>query len=162
MTGIEFHRRRRRLTRSQLAELAGVHFNTVYRMELGLRSTSLALTLARLARALDVPMRELGREYDESALRPGDHSTYPLEHEQEHLNCLEAYRKANNYNFRELGELLGTSRQWAHKECREREQPHASQLRKLAVVEGVSVEDFCARWCPANHCCSCKYQQSQA
>jgi transcriptional regulator with XRE-family HTH domain len=55
---LAYERRRRSLSMSQLARMAGTHASEVSRLERGLRDPRLS-TIVRLARALEVPLGRL-------------------------------------------------------------------------------------------------------
>lgn len=159
MNGLKYHRLNQHLSRLQLADKAGFMYHTIYHLEKEIRPTSTARTLSRLANALGVTIEELEKEYPDDALEPGAHRVYQRHKESVNHNCIEEYRKERNLDYRELGEMLGVSREWAHQQCRKRPSPTRKQLRKLAELEGMSEAEFCQRWCPANHTCSCWFQR---
>lgn len=57
---LAYERRRRSLSMSQLARMAGTHASEISRLERGLRDPRL-LTIVRLASALEVPVGDLLR-----------------------------------------------------------------------------------------------------
>ena len=148
MIGVEFYRRKARMTRQELADKAGIPLSCVCSLENNLRRTSRFDLYLAVSDALGVPVDALLGDYDEALLLPGDHRVAKIkDHNKPVANCIAEYRRIENLSLDQLGGLLGVTRQMAHKLCK-RTQPQDKAVSLLAAHEGISPEDFMVRYAP--------------
>jgi transcriptional regulator with XRE-family HTH domain len=148
MIGVEFYRRKARMTRQELADKAGIPLSCVGSLENNLRRTSRFDLYLAVSDALGVPVDALLGDYDEALLLPGDHRVAKSNnHDKPAANCIAEYRRVENLSLDQLGRLLGVTRQMAHKLCK-RTQPQDKAVNLLAAHEGISTEVFQIRYAP--------------
>lgn len=148
MIGVEFYRRKARLSRPELAEKAGIPLASVISLENNDRRSSRFVLYVAVSDALGIPVDELLGEYDEATLLPGDHRVCKNKnHGAPTTNCIAEYRRVENLSLDQLGSLLGISRQMAHKLCN-RSWSQDKAVNLLAAHEGISTEDFMVRYTP--------------
>lgn len=141
VTGVKYWRKKRRLTKTELAALSGVSGTFISVADKAIHPTTMLWCYIRLARALNVTVDDLCREYREEQLTESDRVASKKTSEREPVNCIDRYRKERNLSFAQLGSLLGVSRQRAHVICRSKH-PSENCISLLAGREGVSAKRF--------------------
>ena len=153
MTGVEYWRCKRRLSRSALVKRSGVSEKTLHRMEEGVCPTTKLSIYMDVARALDVPIDELARIYAEEDLESGDRPAC-RQKAQRDVNCIAVYRRVRNLTHQQLVERLGAhSREWSRQVC-SNPRPNKKALLILAKYEGITVEEFERRYAVSEGRCA--------
>lgn len=146
LNGFRYWRRKRHMSRPELAQAAGctVAFLAIQERRANLSASS--ATVASVAGALGVTMDELFQKYPKEALEAGDHHSNRSKPGGRPLNVVGRYRLARNLTYVELADLLGQgSPQAAYNLCTS-PQPSRRTLEKLAALEGLEVEEFLRRY----------------
>lgn len=146
INGFRYWRRKRHMSRPELAQAAGctVAFLTIQERRANLSASS--ATVASVAGTLGVTMDELFQKYPKEALEAGDHHSNRSKPGGRPLNVVGRYRLARNLTYVELADLLGQgSPQAAYNLCTS-PQPSRRTLEKLAALEGLEVEEFLRRY----------------
>lgn len=150
ITGVKYHRSKARMSRRELAELAGVTTSILQKMDLCHEVTNITLTFyMRVAEALRVPVEELLKLHDDSELEDGDRTAYPSRTENLQ-NPVAIYRKHYGLTLAQLGDRLGDkSKEWARQVCAD-ETPQQSPIQALAAYEGITPAEFLLLYAPGN------------
>lgn len=146
MIGLEFFRRKRRMTRRALADRAGVTVDTIrnYTTKGISDSVSVDMLLA-LAGALEITLDELLGEYDGRNLTTMDRPVYSSVIDSP-KNIVNTYRIDNNLRFEELAARLGLGdRESARSACR-RETAREEHILRLCRYEGMDYHEFVDRY----------------
>lgn len=120
MTGLEYHRKKCRLSKKKLSQRSGVSECTITRYESGEEKPGEAQVskLLYLADVLHVTIDELVQTYDDGLLEDGDHFTYDCATLQND-NPIANYRRAENLTMQQLADRLDCKRQNIWKACKE-------------------------------------------
>ena len=142
MTGVAYYRRKRGLTRLELAARSGATVQTIMNYEQkGVPSRAYVSVLLNLADALGVTLDELLAEHDERELTTLDRSKRESRIRSPR-NAVSNYRIARNLRYQELADLLGLrDRESARVVCR-RETAREKHILALSRHEGISAEKF--------------------
>ena len=139
ITGAMYYRVKKNMTRKELAELSGLDFHTISRVENGgdLRKM-LHKTVANYAQALGVTMDALMEVHDISEL---GNSTHIVRSRTAHPgNCIANFAREKHYTMKQLGDVLGVTGE------REREYAPPRYVQILAEREGVLPAEFRRRY----------------
>ena len=118
MLGLKYFRLKSHLKMEELAELSGVTKQCIWAYENAENTeTFMIQTLLPLAKALQVTLDELVADYDAEDLEDGDHYTRPTQYHDAD-NPYARLKKSRNLSFRELGKLMGITRQAAQGACK--------------------------------------------
>lgn len=142
MNAVEFYRGRRHLTAQELAERAGVSTNSIFRLE---QDGALDLSYSiyeRVAAALDVTTDDLICEVSGWKTDYGDHYRVSGGADENPYNCLAHYRQEKNLYYWELADLLEEKSISRVRDACLREFGYGEYVRKLAELEGLTVEGF--------------------
>ena len=101
MTGIKYFRLKNRLTQKELAEKANCQIAVIQRLEQGYSERTRAITLHRIALALDVSLDNLARDYDDSQIDEQDRPIRPTKIKAPE-NCIHNYRLAHALTYQEF------------------------------------------------------------
>ena len=145
MNGMQFYRKKRRITRKQVACLTNICESTIKKMEEATEHTMPCSYYISMSDVLGVPVEELIAEYPESLLLPGDH--YVRDEASSHPeNVIANYKKAHNLNFKQLANLLGlASRECARVVCKAAV-AKPEHVSTLAASCGISDKEFRRRY----------------
>ena len=141
MTGIEYFRLKRRMSVKALTAAAHLGATTVTYYE-HLRPEQMQVpVLLKISRALDVPIDDLIKEYDERLLEPGDHHTHTRNISLGKTTPLANYRRAKNLTVAQLAGIAGCSKQNISRACIEG--GHRNKLvRRICEYENIDRETF--------------------
>lgn len=147
INGVEYYRRKRRLTKLDLAKKAGVSQSCIedYESRQALDRCGMEKIL-RLADALDVTVDQLLEDHDRKELTLLDRS-FRDSGMHNPKNPLAIYRKVHNLTLDELSERLGGLTRWGTSKICRVENPPVWHIRALAQWEDMSVEEFLDTYC---------------
>lgn len=142
MSGVEYYRRKRRLTLHELAELSGVTTITIRSYEKkGIPENAPVDALLALADVFEVSLDELLKEHYENELTTADRNTYESSI-QVSTNVISNYRLRLNLRYQELAERLQLgARESARVACR-RKTALPKHIQLICRYENMSVEEF--------------------
>lgn len=141
MTGIEYFRRKRRMSVKALTAAAHLGETTVTNYE-HLRPEQMQIpVLLKISRALDVPIDDLIKEYDESLLEPGDHHTHTRNISLTKTTPIANYRRAKNLTVAQLAEIAGCTKQNISRACIEGGR-RDKIIAKICKHDGIDRETF--------------------
>ena len=142
MSGVEYYRRKHRLTLRMLAELSGVTVVTIRSYEKkGIPENAPVDSLVALADVFEVSMDELLKEHDENELTTTDRNTYESAI-QVPTNVISNYRFRQNLRYQELAERLQLgARESARVACR-RKTALPKHIQLICRYENMSAEEF--------------------
>ena len=149
ISGIEFLRRKARMTQSEVAAGAGISVALLGKLSVPYpkMTTSLAIYM-RIADVFHVAVDDLLELHDEQELDLGDRVTYRSRTENLE-NCVAVYRREKNLSLEQLGQLLGgKTKECARLGCASAE-PKKKHIRILAAHEGITPEAFCRLYAPS-------------
>ncbi len=142
ISGLEFWRRKKRVSKAELQELLGGAGNLQnWADPRTLLDASGVRQLILLADHLGVTVDQLFEVHSTAQLEDGDRYQHQSKYNFSD-NCLCNYRTAKGLNYRQLAERMGgISHQWAHQMCRS---PRASRagIRRIARYEKMTPEEF--------------------
>ena len=149
MLGLKYFRLKSHLKMDELVELSGVSKQCIWSYENAESTETFTIqTLLPLARALQVTLDELVADYDAEDLEDGDHYAYPTQY-LDADNPYARLKKSRNLSFRELGGLMGISRQAAQKICEAGScaaTSHRTLLKSLGMSQSEFEEAFGCAW----------------
>ena len=140
ITGVEFHRLKRRLSVFELARQSGIPPKTIHKMENGLSLTMSARSYIEVSKALGVTVDELIQDYDESMLSDGDRPRC-WQAVKPPVNTIANYRLAENLSLQQLGNMLGVTREGARRICM-RDSVSDKHIARLAEATGMTTRKF--------------------
>ena len=142
MTGLEFYRKKRQMTRDALAERAGITRDIIALYEhRGFTTSSSVQVLLALSESLGITVDELIAERDGRELTTVDRSVRPSNIISPG-NVIYRYRIAKNLRYEELAAILGlAARESARYVCKQKEARRTHVLR-LSQYEHMSVDQF--------------------
>lgn len=141
ITGLEYLRRKRRMSQRELAARSEVHEVTIQNIErkgIGKRASS--SQLYKIARALSATVDELFMYHSGSELDAGDRGSVHAK-SRNPQNALDNYRCRNNLTYREMAKRLGLSCQGAIDVCN-RKMIKPKYLFRICEYENISTEEF--------------------
>ena len=141
MTGIKYFRLKNRLTQKELAEKANCQIAVIQRLEQGYSERTRAITLHRIALALDVSLDNLARDYDDSQIDEQDRPIRPTKIKAPE-NCIHNYRLAHALTYQELAFRLGIGTSEGSRKVCKREYARQKHVQRLAAYEGISESEF--------------------
>lgn len=146
MNAIRYYRLKHQLTQEGLAKKVGVSKGTISKYERAARpSGGRGYNYNAISRFFGVPMNEL-LESKEDNTHLNQVQTLRESRTENMKNCITVYRHAHGLTFKALASLLDrTSRECARQAC-EREVPVKEHIESLAAHEGISVEEFIAKF----------------
>lgn len=146
MNGVEFYRKKNRLSIRELSSRTGVGVQTIQKLENHPNGTTSACIYMKLSDELHVAIDDLFLSFDPRLLEEGDRvdrkARRPLD-----ANAVAVFVSEKNLTLHQLGRRLGITRQRAGKVCRA-EHVAEKHLTRLAKQERLSVEEFLARYAP--------------
>lgn len=141
ITGVEYHRRKQRLSQKELSQRAGVSKATIHNLESrGIGRMSKSSQICRIAGVLNVRVDDLFPWHKRNELAAGDRGSARAESVNPH-NLLDNYRVRNNLTYREMAARLGLSCQGAIDVCR-RKEVKQKYIQRLSDYEGISTNTF--------------------
>ena len=146
MTGLEFYRKKRQMTRDVLAELAGVTRESIliYEHRGFSAGTSMQMLLA-LTTALEITVDELVADHDEAELTTIDRSVRPSNIVSPG-NVIYRYKVVHNLRYDELATILGlAARESARYVCKCKTAGKKHVIR-LCQHEHMSEDEFLLRY----------------
>lgn len=149
ITGLEYYRCRRHITKLALKEQTGISMNSIglWGNNPGAMEHACIDRLLRLAEALDVTLDQLCEVHALSELSDGDRPARSSAREFP-VNCLTVYRQRENLSFECLAARMGlTTREAARVNCM-RKEPRERYIRALAKYERISADEFRSRYDP--------------
>ena len=149
--GIEFFRRKQRISVTELSKRSGIAYDVLRRMIRDRRRLLNAPThyFTRLADVLGTSIEALTQEYSESELADGDRTAYPS-HTGHQDNCIAIYRDVMGLSLEQLGQRMGNkTKECARQACAAKE-PKEAHIKVIADYEGITPEEFRRRYQP-NH-----------
>lgn len=146
MNAIRYYRLKHQLTQEGLAKKVGVSKGTISKYERAARpSGGRGHNYNAISRFFRVPMNEL-LESKEDTTHRNQVQTIRESRTENMKNCITVYRHAHGLTFKALASLLDrTSRECARQAC-ERDVPVKEHINTLAAHEGISVEEFIAKY----------------
>lgn len=146
MNAIRYYRLKHQLTQEGLAKKVGVSKGTISKYERAARpSGGRGYNYNAISRFFGVPMNEL-LESKEDTTHRNQVQTIRESRTENMKNCITVYRHAHGLTFKALASLLDrTSRECARQAC-ERDVPVKEHINTLAAHEGISVEEFIAKY----------------
>lgn len=150
MTGVEYYRRKRQLTRPALSARSGLSKQTLANYEQkGIPDRTSVPPLLNLADALGVTLDELLTDYDGSELTTADRIRRGSKIDSPR-NAVSNYRIAHNLRYQELADRLGVSgRETARVICK-RETARRKHILALCEYENLSPEEFLECYLPSD------------
>lgn len=146
ITGIEYHRRRQRLSKQVLAKISCLSLHVIARVTNAYDkpyNSPMGVYIA-LSDAMGVAVDDLYVMHEVSELGDGDRVQYASKPTR--CNCLDVYRLEQGLSYQQLANRLGMqSRQGGQQACHLMP-PGAKHLQRLASYEGISVEEFQAKY----------------
>lgn len=145
MNGIKFWRLKRRMSYAELARRSNCSYDAISHLEKGIGDSTSYLFLLRLADALGVTLDDLLDEYPEDALSPGDHpaARYTA---QMALNPVGRYCREHNISLPQYAQMAGVRSRQAARRVWTKQKLKPSNVRPLAELEGLTVEEFLCRY----------------
>ena len=142
MNGVEYFRKKCRLSKRELAQCSGVTEITIRTYErTGVPDNAPVEALVKLSEVLGVTLDELLAEFDHNSLTTNDRKIYRSGISAPE-NIVNNYRIRHNLRLQELAERLQLgSREGARKACR-RKTARKEHIRRLCEVENLSPESF--------------------
>ena len=141
ITGIEYHRRKQRMSQKELSKQAGVSKATILNLERrGIGRVSKSSQICRIAGVLNVRVDDLFPWHKRHELAAGDRGSARAESVNPH-NLLDNYRVRNNLTYREMAARLGVSCQGAIDVCG-RKTVKDKYLYRLSCYEGITVDEL--------------------
>lgn len=145
ITGLEYHRRKRRLSKRALAKKANITACTLTNLEHGgLCLKMSAKEACTIAEALEVTVDDLLIMHRKEELEAGDRGAYVARIKNPE-NPVDNYRVVHNLTFRELGKRMSFSCQGAINAC-ERKIALKRHIELLSAYEGISTVAFMDRY----------------
>lgn len=146
ISGLEYYRKKQRMTQRELAEASGVHVMTISNYEHnGCSGKQYCRGLVKLAMVLNVPVDELLTLRGEEELYAGDRVPFRMTVLNK-ANPVDRYRVQKNLSLRQLAPRLGLrSGQGAHNVC-VRDHPESKYIHALSEYEGISSSEFLIRY----------------
>lgn len=142
INGISFWRKKRRLTVSELSDLAGVSRSTILSLEHGIKASTALTVYKGISEALGVTIAMLLDSYDECELTEGENRRKRTRREFGSSE-IAVYCTKHNLTYRQLANRLGlTSSERARQLCMADTVP-AKHIKKLAEYENLTIEEFC-------------------
>ena len=150
MTGVEYYRRKRQLTRSELSTRSGLSKQSLMNYEQkGVPGHTSVSPLLNLADALGVTLDELLTDYDGSELTTADRIRRGSKIDSPR-NAVSNYRIAHNLRYQELADRLGVSGREAARVICKRETARRKHILTLSRYEKLSPETFLERYLPTD------------
>ena len=146
VSGLAYHRKKRRMSQRALAQRAGIPVPTVGQLERrGCSAETHTRILLALAEALGVTMDELIRQHEASEMEEGDR--YPTRMAALNANNpIDRYRMEKNLSTRKLAGRIGLrSGQGAWNACA-RPVALKKHIQYLSEYEGISTTEFMIRY----------------
>lgn len=148
ISGTEYHRCKARMSMRTLAKRSGVSLPVLNKLCSGEPPMTTSLEkYMRVAEALGVSIADLLRMHDERELGAGDHTFYPSRTDRM-TNCVAVYRREKGLSYAQLARLLGSSNRECGRLACTSERAGKKHVRLLAAYEGISPEQFRARYAP--------------
>jgi len=145
ITGLLYFRRKRRLSRIQLAVMSDIEEITLKRMESYTAFCHPSHMYMRLAKCLNITVDDLVLTYPESLLEEGDQHT--REARSPHPdNIIGRYKFINNLTFHQLAMRLGLKGKESARVVCKRKNAGNKHVETLARYHGISVEEFRHRY----------------
>lgn len=145
ITGLEYHRRKRRLSKRALATNVGITACTLTNLEHGGLCLKMpAKEACNIAEALGVTVDDLLIMHRKEELEAGDRGAYVAQNKNLE-NPVDNYRVVHNLTFRELGKRMSFSCQGAINAC-ERKTALKRHIELLSTYEGISTVAFMDRY----------------
>lgn len=140
ITGVEFYRLKRRLSVLELARQSGVSPKNIHKMQRELSPTMSAKSYILVAKVLAVTVDEIVLEYDENLLDAGDRPRC-WQTVMPPANIIANYRLAENLSLKQLGDMLGLTREGARRVCM-RDSVSDKYTTRLAEAAGMTTSEF--------------------
>lgn len=145
MNGVEYYRRVRGMSISELADISGISEVTISKMEHKAESVTMK-TAFRIATALSVTIDQLLELHEEEetwyySMRANFKSVTTNPN-----NCLERYRTKKHITFQTLATRIGNSTREAGRLACRREMPLLKHVQAVADYEGISVDEFMGKY----------------
>jgi transcriptional regulator with XRE-family HTH domain len=148
INGIRYNRMKQRLSLMELADRAGMLYNSLGRIERLHNLDSIGgRTTLYLSDALGVSADELLKFYDSSLLDEGDKAPYPSRTENLN-NCVAVYRRAKGLTYADLAKRLGITTKEGGRQACSRDVPSPKHIQALASYEYISPEEFLLLYSP--------------
>lgn len=158
INGIEYYRRKRRMTRADLEAVSGVSISCILEYEsMDSLDKCRMEKILRLADALEVTVDQLLEDHDRKELTLLDRS-FRDSGMHNPKNPLAIYRKVHNLTLDELSERLGGLTRWGTSKICRVENPPVWHIRALAQWEDMSVEEFLDTYCYEEEGDACEVQ----
>ena len=141
MNGIQYCRKKNRMSIKELAGKAEVCPMTISKLEKADQIRVSCLTLHRIACALGVTMDDLLKNYPDELITPSDRTPFP-QRTGCPTNCVSNYRLAHNLSHEELGRRLGNRTRSLSQIACKLETPKDKHVKALAAWEGISDKAF--------------------
>ena len=146
MNGVEFYRKKNRLSHKELSRRTGISIQTIQKLEKHPNGMTPAGVYRKLSDELHVGIDELFLSFDPRLLEEGDRidrkSRRPLG-----VNPVAVFVREKNLTFQQLGDRLQMTRMGASKVCRSPQIPE-KHLSRLAKQEHLSIEEFLELYVP--------------
>lgn len=141
LTGLEFHRRKKRLSKRTLAKDLGITTCTLINIERnGFALRSSAKEALRIAETLGVEIDDLLAMHSKDELEAGDRGA-KVARTKNPDNPVDNYRVVHNLTCRELGRRMSRSYQAAINAC-ERKLALKQHIEVLSAYEGITTAEF--------------------
>lgn len=149
ITGVEFYRRLRRMSKKELSEISGVSLEAIdaWSKDEAAMENAYVSRLLKLSDVLGVTMELLCMVYPSYYLRAGDRPVRGSTKECP-TNCITIYRRCKNLKFEDLAWRMGlTTREAARMNC-VRKEPRERYIRELAKYERITPAEFMVLYAP--------------
>ncbi len=140
ITGVEYYRLKAQMSVLELTRQSGIPSKTIHKMEKGLSITMSAQSYISVSKALGVTVDNLILGYDDSMLSAGDRPRCWQE-EKSPTNIIANYKRKENLSLKQLGALLGLSREGARRVCM-RNSVSDKYITCLTEAAGMSTREF--------------------
>ena len=147
ISGTEYYRRKARLSLRTLSKRTGIAVPLLRKLCDDPPMTTSTEIYMRVAAELGVKAMALLEQHDESELDVGDQAAYPSRTECM-TNCVAVYRRQKGLNYEQLALRLGSPNRECGRQACALEMPRKKHVRVLAAYEGISPEQFRARYAP--------------
>ena len=145
VSGIVYFRRKRRMSRKQLAQQSDVQEPTIKRMETDRSFHHPSHMYMRLAACLGITVDDLIAMYPVSMLEDGDQ--YIKSESSSHQdNCIARYRIIHNLRFWQLADRLGLADKESARIVCKRASALEKHVETLAKYHGISAAEFHRRY----------------